>query len=71
MSPTQKSFKNSHHGKVKNNELTLKTKKEKGSNETKEKASKQNIERRYQKPPKHPLILKAPLQIRCQIKNTF
>lgn len=53
---TQKFLKNSHQGRIKNNELILKTWK-KGNNETKRKAFQQNIERRYQKPLGHPLIL--------------
>jgi hypothetical protein len=61
MNSDPKSFKNSHEGQVKNNEITSKTRKGKGSNETKKKAFMQNIERRYQKPPRHPLILRAHL----------
>jgi len=56
---TQKSFKYSHRGGVKIDDLTLKTYKGEGNNEAKKKAYGWNIEKGYQKPPKCPLILGA------------
>jgi hypothetical protein len=47
-------------GQIKNNELTLKTWKG-GSNKAKRKAFEQNIEKGYQKPLGHPLMLRTRL----------
>jgi len=60
---TQKSFKYSHQGGVKIDDLTLKTYKGEGNNEAKKKAYGWNIERGYQKPLRCPLILGARLHL--------
>ncbi len=60
---TQKSFKYSHQSGVKIDKLTLKTWKGEGNNEKKKKTFGRNIERRYQKPPRCPLISRTCLHV--------
>jgi len=56
MSLDPKVFQKLHLGQIKNNKITLKTWKG-GSNEAERKGFERNIEKGYQKPLGHPLIL--------------